>query len=229
MRKPFTLVELLIAMSVLSVFLLGLMQFYTTTEDTMSSCAARTELYERARIAMDMMANDLTCMFCSTTDKTMKPIVSDSTDMFRVSTVRPEKLDPSGSSVSSESSESSGSSEKPKTSIIGAKYRWDSSSRTLKYATNGFDYLNAAKTDGFSDEETLIDGVTYFSVEVNYGEDSRIPDSVLIRMELVDGKTMKRLEANDEDTWPDILEHANRREFRRLVIIDRGQRKYSSI
>ena len=63
MKKPFTLVELLIAMSVLSVFLLGLMQFYTTTEDVMSAGANRTEMFERARVAMDMMANDITCMY----------------------------------------------------------------------------------------------------------------------------------------------------------------------
>ena len=59
MKKPFTLVEVLIAMSVLSVFLLGLMQFYTSTETVLSSGVERTEMFERARIAMDMMANDL--------------------------------------------------------------------------------------------------------------------------------------------------------------------------
>ena len=205
-KKPFTLVELLIAMSVLSVFLLGLMQFYTTTEDTMSACAGRTELFERARIAMDMMANDLTCMYYSQTDKTMKPFVYTSTS-FRVATIRPEKLLTSA-----------------KTSIIGAQYTWDSSERTLKYATNGFDYFNADKDIG-SSGETLVEGVTDFSVTVNVQNGANIPDSVLIRMELVDGKTMKRLDANDESLRPAILENANKREFRRLVIIDRGQRK----
>ena len=54
MKKPFTLVEVLIAMSVLSVFLLGLMQFYSSTETVLSSGVERTEMFERARIAMDM-------------------------------------------------------------------------------------------------------------------------------------------------------------------------------
>ena len=205
MKKPFTLVELLIAMSVLSVFLLGLMQFYTTTEDTMSACAGRTELYERARIAMDMMANDLTCMYYSQTDKTMKPFVY-SSNSFRVTTIRPEKLMTSA-----------------KTSIIGAQYTWDSSSRTLKYATNGFDYFNADKDIG-SSGETLVEGVTDFTVTANVRSGANIPDSVLIRMELVDGKTLKRLEAN-AGSEAAILKNANKREFRRLVVVDRGQRK----
>ena len=55
MKKPFTLVEVLIAMSVLSVFLLGLMQFYSSTETVLSSGLEKTEMFERARIAMDRM------------------------------------------------------------------------------------------------------------------------------------------------------------------------------
>ena len=45
MKKPFTLVEVLIAMSVLSVFLLGLMQFYTSTETVLSSGMERSEMF----------------------------------------------------------------------------------------------------------------------------------------------------------------------------------------
>ena len=67
--------------------------------------------------------------------------------------------------------------------------------------------------------------MTDFSITVNVQNGANIPDSVLIRMELVDGKTMKRLDANDDSLKSAILENANRREFRRLVIIDRGQRK----
>ena len=40
----------------------------------------------------------------------------------------------------------------------------------------------------------------------------------------VDAKTLKRLEAN-AGSEADILKVANKREFRRLVVIDRGQRK----
>ena len=77
MKKPFTLVEVLIAMSVLSVFLLGLMQFYSSTESVLSSGVERTEMFERARIAMDMMVNDLTCVYYSQTDDDITTPVSE--------------------------------------------------------------------------------------------------------------------------------------------------------
>ena len=92
MRKPFTLVEVLIAMSVLSVFLLGLMQFYSSTETVLSSGVERTEMFERARIAMDMMANDLTCIYYSQTDDDLTPFEYSENSYFQVSTIRPEKL-----------------------------------------------------------------------------------------------------------------------------------------
>ena len=205
MKKPFTLVELLIAMSVLSVFLLGLMQFYTTTEDVMSAGANRTELFERARVAMDMMANDITCMYYSQTDKSMFPFESTGTS-FKVATIRPEKLLNSA-----------------KTSIVGAQYSWDSGSRKLTYASDGKDVFSV-KDASFGGSETLVEGVTDFSVTANTQSGANIPDSVLIRMELVDGKTLKRLEAN-AGSEAAILKNANKREFRRLVVVDRGQRK----
>ena len=205
MKKPFTLVELLIAMSVLSVFLLGLMQFYTTTEDVMSAGANRTELFERARVAMDMMANDITCMYYSQTDKSMSPFEYTGTS-FKVATVRPEKLQTSA-----------------KTSIVGAQYSWDSGSRKLTYASDGKDVFSV-KDASFGGSETLVEGVTDFSVTANIQSGANIPDTVLIRMELVDGKTLKRLEAN-AGSEADILKAANKREFRRLVVVDRGQRE----
>lgn len=205
MKKPFTLVELLIAMSVLSVFLLGLMQFYTTTEDVMSAGANRTELFERARVAMDMMANDITCMYYSQTDKSMSPFEYTGSS-FSVATVRPEKLQTSA-----------------KTSIVGAQYSWDSGSRKLTYASDGKDVFSV-KDASFGSSETLVEGVTDFSVTANIQSGSNIPDTVLIRMELVDGKTLKRLEAN-AGSEAAILKAANKREFRRLVVVDRGQRK----
>ena len=204
MKKPFTLVELLIAMSVLSVFLLGLMQFYTTTEDVMSAGANRTELVERARVAMDMMANDLTCMYYSQTDENMIPF-GYTGKSFKVATIRPEKLQNSA-----------------KTSIIGAQYSFDASGRKLTYAfDSNKDGVFSVKDASFGGAETLVEGVTDFSVTANIQSGLSIPDTVLIRMELVDGKTLKRLEAGAFSEPP----KETRREFRRLVVIDRGQRK----
>ena len=206
-RKPFTLVELLIAMSVLSVFMLGLMQFYSTTETVMSAGSNRTEMFERARIAMDMMANDLSCVFYSQTDDQMKPFVSTSTS-FTVATIRPEKLDTTA-----------------KTNIVGVEYSWNSGKRELLYATSKKDVFSI--TGGIGGGETLVEGVTDFKVTANYSGSKTLPDSVLITMKLLDKKTMQRLEAK-AGSESDILDNADIREFRRLVVIDRGQRNHKS-
>lgn len=206
MKKPFTLVEVLIAMSVLSVFLLGLMQFYTSTETVLSSGMERSEMFERARIAMDMMATDLTCVYYSQTDDDITPFDHSQNSFFKVATVRPEKLNSSA-----------------KTNIVGVKYELKSGK--LYYSSDSagdtFDVKNAT----FGNETELVDGVTKFEVRPVYGENFKIlPAIVVLRLELVDKKTMKRMEANP-GAKSTILNNADKREFRRMVVIDRGQPK----
>jgi len=213
MRKPFTLVEVLIAMSVLSVFLLGLMQFYTSTETVLSSGIERTEMFERARIAMDMMANDLTCVYYSQTDDDLTPFLPKSegkSNTFSVATVRPEKLN-----------------KKAKTGIVGVKYELkpdktggsDVKRLVYSYDTNG-DTFDIEKSS-FGNETELVEGVTDFSVRPYFGTGSTLPGLVVIRLELIDSKTLKRKRANSSMK----IDDSNKREFRRMVVIDRGQPK----
>jgi len=205
MRKPFTLVEVLIAMSVLSVFLLGLMQFYSSTETVLSSGADRTEMFERARVAMDMMANDLSCVYYSQTDDELKPCQF-SGNGFSVATVRPEKLNKTA-----------------KSNIVGVKYELSGTTLNYSHDTAGdtFDVSGAS----FGNVTPLVEGVTEFSVTPVYGEGfDRLPALVVIRMEILDKKTLKRLEANPS-ARANILQAADKREFRRMVVIDRGQPK----
>lgn len=207
MRKPFTLVEVLIAMSVLSVFLLGLMQFYSSTETVLSTGVERTEMFERARIAMDMMANDLTCVYYSQTDDDLTPFEYSENSYFQVSTVRPEKLNTDA-----------------KTNIVGAKYSWNTSKQTLVYSYSDKDTFDV-KGATFGNDTELVEGVTDFSVKPYYGDGKKIlPSLVVIRMELVDSKTVRRIRAN-ASAKEAILKNANKREFRRMVVIDRGQPK----
>lgn len=207
MRKPFTLVEVLIAMSVLSVFLLGLMQFYSSTETVLSSGVERTEMFERARIAMDMMANDLTCIYYSQTDDDLTPFEYSENSYFQVSTIRPEKLNTEA-----------------KTNIVGAKYSWNTSKQTLVYSYSDKDTFDV-KSATFGNDTELVEGVTDFSVKPYYGNSKKIlPSLVVIRMELVDSKTLRRIQAN-ASAKEAILKNANKREFRRMVVIDRGQPK----
>ena len=209
MKRPFTLVEVLIAMSVLSVFLLGLMQFYSSTETVLSSGVERTEMFERARIAMDMMANDLACAYYSQTDDDLKPFDYSENSFFSVATVRPEKLNRNA-----------------KTNIVAVKYEWTGGSKmTLDYSSDGNGDNFGIDGASFGNKTELVEGVTKFEVKPYYGDGFKLlPALVVIRMELVDGKTLKRIKANSsaKDT---ILKNANKREFRRMVVIDRGQPK----
>ncbi|MBP5586956.1 MAG: prepilin-type N-terminal cleavage/methylation domain-containing protein [Lentisphaeria bacterium] len=208
MKKPFTLVEVLIAMSVLSVFLLGLMQFYSSTETVLSSGIERTEMFERARIAMDMMANDLTCVYYSQTDDDLTPFQYSEDSYFKVSTIRPEKLNTTA-----------------KTNIVGVQYKWEKSKYSLVYSYDGAgDTFDISKASCGNDTE-LVDGVTDFSVKAYFGDGPKIlPALVVIRMELLDGKAVRRMKANPSAKEA-ILKNANKREFRRMVVIDRGQPK----
>ena len=216
MRKPFTLVEVLIAMSVLSVFLLGLMQFYTSTESVLSSGIERTEMFERARIAMDMMANDLSCVYYSQTDDDLTPFLPQSegkSEKFSVATVRPEKL-----------------SKKAKTSIVGVHYelKADKSGadgvKRLVYSFDPNGDTFSVKENGnssFGNDIELVEGVTDFSVRPYFGTGSSLPGLVVIRLELIDSKTLSRKRANSSMK----IDDSKKREFRRMVVIDRGQSK----
>ncbi|MBR2940643.1 MAG: hypothetical protein IKC14_04965, partial [Kiritimatiellae bacterium] len=77
----------------------------------------------------------------------------------------------------------------------------------------------------FGNDTELVEGVTDFSVKPYYGNGKKIlPSLVVIRMELVDSKTLRRIQAN-ASAKEAILKNANKREFRRMVVIDRGQPK----
>ena len=206
MKKPFTLVEVLIAMSVLSVFLLGLMQFYSSTETVLSSGVERTEMFERARIAMDMMANDLTCVYYSQTDDDLTPFQYSGDSYFSVSTIRPERLNTTA-----------------KTNIVGVKYEWNKSKHSLIYSYDGAGDTFDVSKSSFGNDTELVEGVTDFNVKA-YAKDKNLPALVVIRMELVDGRTLRRMKANPSAKEA-ILKNANKREFRRMVVIDRGQPK----
>ena len=211
MKKPFTLVEVLVAMSVLSVFLLGLMQFYSSTENVLSSGVAQTEMFERARIAMDMMANDLTCIYYSQSDDDLTPFRSsgdsDETGYFEAVTVRPEKLN-----------------SRAKTTIVAVKYQMKDNTLYYSYDPSGDNFGLEGASPG--NETELVEGVSKFSISTLYGDGfNLLPAIVIIRLELIDGKSLRRIRANPSVKDAILDNPANKREFRRMVVIDRGQPK----
>lgn len=61
--KHFTLVELLVAMGVLSIFMLGMIRFFTVTQNVMNTSSNKNDLYSSARIVLDMIASDIQCLY----------------------------------------------------------------------------------------------------------------------------------------------------------------------
>lgn len=62
-KSHFTIVELLVAMGVFSILMLALMQFFTGAQQIWQKSSARSELFENARVALDLMATDLQCAY----------------------------------------------------------------------------------------------------------------------------------------------------------------------
>jgi len=64
MRKShFTLIELSVAMAVFALMMLIMMQFFSTAQKAWTSAAAKSEVYDNARTALDIMTRDLQCIY----------------------------------------------------------------------------------------------------------------------------------------------------------------------
>ncbi len=57
--RAFTLVEILVAMFILSIMMLMVMQILLYSQRTWSRAASRTQIYENARVAIDLVERDL--------------------------------------------------------------------------------------------------------------------------------------------------------------------------
>ena len=182
-KKPFTMLELMTAMAVLMVFMLALMRFFNASQDMMSRASDKTEQYERARIAMDMLAADIENVYYSAGQSAVTFYKTGSELYFPV--------------LASERPSSA-------TSPIACKgYKYDSESQTLQVFTGwkgvdaGWDPVNlktsgAAAFDGVTKSyETLIDGVSGFSVTLTSGA---LPDKVSVSLSLLDKETMTTID-----------------------------------
>jgi general secretion pathway protein J len=71
--RGFTLMEILIAISILAVVLSMLYAAYTGTFRNIDETASRADMYEMARIALDRMVEDLQCAYLSPSTKEETP------------------------------------------------------------------------------------------------------------------------------------------------------------
>jgi len=61
----FTLIELIVSMAIFSIMLLILVSFFNDAQRAWTGSAARAEVYENARIALDLITRDLQCAYYS--------------------------------------------------------------------------------------------------------------------------------------------------------------------
>jgi len=66
-RPAFTLVELVVAMAIFSLMMMVLINIFSSSQRVWSTTAARNEMFENARIALDIMSRDLQAAFYGNT------------------------------------------------------------------------------------------------------------------------------------------------------------------
>lgn len=62
-KKVFTLVELVVAMGVFAIIMFVLISFFSSTQKAWLLSSQKTETFENARIAMDLISRDLQCTY----------------------------------------------------------------------------------------------------------------------------------------------------------------------
>ncbi len=62
-KSFFTLLEVLVSMGVFSLLMLALMQFFSAAQGVWEKTGNKAELFESAKTAMDIIANDLACAY----------------------------------------------------------------------------------------------------------------------------------------------------------------------
>ena len=63
LKKHFTLIELMAAMGVFAIIMLIMLTFFSSAQKAWTSCINRGQIYENARIAMDLISRDLQCAY----------------------------------------------------------------------------------------------------------------------------------------------------------------------
>ncbi|OQA85489.1 MAG: hypothetical protein BWY31_01890 [Lentisphaerae bacterium ADurb.Bin242] len=237
-KSFFTLLEVLISMGVFAILMLALMQFFVSAQAVVERTSERTAFYDDARIAMNLLANDLACTF-------YEPEYDSSQYTFMYY---------------------DGSTSEGKTKITFATMRsdglaevyyfWDKTNMQLKLAT-------LKETANFSDATwvtrpnstwkttvqaatpvVIAENVTSFeiilkdnatpanpitelpsSISPNY---IKLPRLVEVTMKVISKETLEKLKAMSADfsslTEPQQeIFNAGTQEFKRIVLIDRGQ------
>ena len=64
-RARFTLIEIMVALAVFAVLMASLMQFFSSAQKIWTTSSSKTEMFENARLALDMITRDLQSTYYS--------------------------------------------------------------------------------------------------------------------------------------------------------------------
>jgi Tfp pilus assembly protein PilW len=222
-------------MAVFAVLMSVLMQFFSSAQKVYTSTAGKTEMFENARIAMDMIARDLQSIYYN----------QDTHSYFKNTDSNPDQL----SMVTTLSSVPNSSCS---SRVAEVTYKLDTGSDTLKINVTGDDSSNwnflsiVTPTDPFSPVDTSFgtDGTGYQEI-IPYVMDFQVtaltkggtvqtfptatspyatlPYMVKIDLTLLDRDSYTKWKAMPSGTAKNNMKNNNTRTFSKMVIIDRGQ------
>lgn len=223
--RNFTLVELLVAMIVLAIFMLAMTQFFGASRKIIELSNARQNVFERARIAMDMIADDIQSAYYS--DNMKMPMLKFSGEGLQMVSMRNEPVDASCN-----------------TRITGIRYSFEKETvpkrtdigciRLTQFGDSSASIWGDAMDSGtFSFPDTLqntvlIQGVTGLNVimldkndnEITEATGDALPTSVTIELELVDEDSDAIWDVISDDT--DTVKAGRKRAFTRKISLSRG-------
>lgn len=231
-RKPFTLLELLAAMTVFTIFMLAVMRLFGLTQDVISNATGQTGQTEKVRAVMDLIATDLQNIYYEEGVNTL--CYYPGTNSLDLTVYRPAKMNGC------------------KTNLVWVRYEFDSSARTLSMSVVGddqypakwkLDKVSSTAADLFpassltnDDKAEILDGVYSFNLktydlpansEVAISGTTRLPDKVRIEIKLIDPDVYERYKVYKADGLGKPVEDTDLEKsskvFTRDVIIDRGQ------
>ncbi len=197
------MLELMTAMAVLLIFMLALMRFFTDSQSLMDRAGDKTEQYERARIAMDMIITDLQSLFYSdgVSHMTMEVKMQGGTIRTQAMNSQPSlSADLNASTVTGEIKFYTYKKVGDSTNLYCVAYKYDSDRKVLQYAEKPCktaDLLLLNPFEGLSfnagDYGDLIEGVEYFNVTPvgDAGSNDILPDMVYLTMCLIDKESME--------------------------------------
>lgn len=214
----FTLLELLVSMGVFAILMLALMQFFTSAQSIWTRSNTRYDMYDNARLALNLMATDLQCLYYDDYKTNAKYFdVSGSDDKWTLS-------------LATQRSDSSSAC----TSLVLVYYQYDKAEGTLKFkqvtdydadnnnkqwitSDSGSNALSECENLGtkLAESPVLAENIVNFPKPVCQYPDNTAytpspgtyPPRVILSMTLIDSDTRKKLTpilASQEKDFKDV-------------------------